>query len=77
MRRKVPKIVGKVRTDIIFDVVTVVDMLNEKGDSIFEIIRELEALPKAKQEELASTDSFKQSLTPRSLLLIVKSSQVK
>lgn len=70
------KIVGKVRTDIIFDVVTVVDMLNEKGDSIFEIIRELEALPKAKQEELASTDSIKQSLTPRSLLLIVKSSQV-
>lgn len=67
---------GDVRTKLIFDVVTVVDMLNSNGDSIYEVIRDLEALPKDQQEAKLQEDSVKTALTPYSLLLIVKSDQV-
>lgn len=70
------QLIGEIKTDIVFDVVTVVDMLNSKGDSIFEINKQLEALSAAAQEELMADDTFKTSLTPESLLLIVKSEQV-
>ena len=67
---------GDVRTKLIFDVVTVVDMLNSNGDSIYEVIRDLESLPKDQLEEKLSDDSVKDTLTPSSLLLVVKSDQV-
>lgn len=69
-------LLGDVLTDRVFDVVTVVDMLNDQQDSIYETVREIEALPKVQQEELTSTDAIKKALTPSSLLLIVKSNQV-
>lgn len=70
------RIVGNVRTRLIFDVATVVDMLNGDGDSIYEIWDDVLALPKSEQEEIMEDDSFKSSVEPESLLIVVKSNQV-
>lgn len=67
---------GDVRTKLIFDVVTVKDMLNRDGDSIYEILNDLYALPKDQQEKKLADESFRDSLTPESLLLVVKANQV-
>lgn len=69
-------IVGDVRTRLIFDVATVVDMLNSDGDSIYEILGDLMALPKAEQEKIMESSEFKGQITPQSLLIVVKSNQV-
>ena len=69
-------IVGNVRTAIIFDVVTVVDMLNSEGDSIYEIRAEAESLPLDMKEKLYKDDKFKESITPAAILIIVKSDQM-
>lgn len=66
-------IIGDIRTALIFDVVTVVDMLNSNGDSIYEIMREANSLPKAERDKLKSEDSYKQLITPTSMLIVIKS----
>lgn len=69
-------LVGNIRTATIFDVVTVMDMLNSDGDSIYEIVKEVESMAPAEKEETLNKDEFKRKVTPDSLLLAVKSDQV-
>jgi len=68
-------IIGDIRTALIFDVVTVVDMLNNDGDSIYEIIKEVNSLPKAERDKMKSENSYKQLVTPTSMLIVIKSEQ--
>lgn len=68
-------VIGDIRTALIFDVVTVVDMLNNDGDSIYEIMREVNALPKAERDKMKSENSYKQLVTPTSMLIVIKSEQ--
>lgn len=55
----------------LFNNVTVLDILNAQGESIFDIYYKLLALPKATQQEMVATDTFKQQVEPQQILLNV------
>lgn len=55
----------------LFDNVVVLDILNAKGDSIFDIYYRLLSLPKAKQQEAVATKEFQDTVKPSDILLNV------
>lgn len=55
----------------LFNNVTVLDILNGNGDSIFDIYYKLLALPKQTQQETLKDESFKEKVTPQQILLNV------
>lgn len=69
-------IIGETRVKTVFDVVTVVDMLNSDGESVYEIIEDTKKLSLPEQEKVITKSEYKKGITPDSLLLVVKSNQV-
>ena len=59
------------RSDMLFNSVSVLDILNTDGESIFDIYYELLALPKVRQLEIAESDDFKSAVQPVEILLNV------
>lgn len=55
----------------LFNSVVVLDILNSKGDSIFDIYYRLLSLPKSKQQEVVATKEFKDTVKPSDILLNV------
>lgn len=62
-------------TEMLFNEVIVLDMLNADGASIFDIYYNFISLSKSKQATLLSSDSFKESVKPNSILLQVTAEQ--
>ena len=56
-------------TDMLFSEVTVLDMLNSEGDSIFDIYYDFISRSKAEQDTLINNDDFLSSITPSSILI--------
>lgn len=56
-------------TDMLFSEVTVLDMLNSEGDSIFDIYYDFISRSKAEQDTLINSDDFLSSITPSSILI--------
>lgn len=66
----------KVVSDIIFDVVEVQDLLNSSNESIVDIINEANRLPKKDRDELMKSEDFINKITPRAILMVVKTKDV-
>lgn len=63
-------------TEMLFSEVTILDMLNSAGNSIFDIYYDYIASTKAEQQAMLSDEAFLQSVTPASILLEVTSEEV-
>lgn len=59
------------RSEMLFNSVSVLDILNSEGESIFDIYYELLALPKVRQLEEAESEKFKAAVKPVEILLNV------
>lgn len=57
------------KTDSLFSEVTILDMLNSSGNSIFDIYYQYIAATKAEQQAMLNDDSFLQSVQPASILV--------
>lgn len=57
------------RTDMLFSEVTILDMLNAAGNSIFDIYYDYISRTKAEQQAMLLDDSFLSSVTPASILV--------
>lgn len=57
------------KTDSLFSEVTILDMLNSSGSSIFDIYYQYIAATKAEQQAMLSDDDFLQSVQPASILV--------
>ena len=64
------------RTDLLFSEVTILDMLNSSGQSIFDIYYEYIAMTKEEQQIALQDQEFLQSVQPASILLEVTSEEV-
>lgn len=59
------------RQILLFNNTAILDILNSKGESIFDKFYDLLSLPKAKQSEVINSEDFKQSVEPAEILLNV------
>lgn len=59
------------KTELLFNNVVVLDILNGDGESIFDIYYRLLALPKATQQETVASEDFQKSVEPEEILLNV------
>lgn len=57
------------RTDLLFSEVTILDMLNASGQSIFDIYYQYIAATKEEQAKMLKDDGFLESVKPQSILL--------
>lgn len=58
-----------IRTDTVFDSITVTDMLNSKGNSIYNIYQEVMRLSEQERGEIMKSKEFQKGVTPECLLL--------
>ncbi|NLD47414.1 MAG: flagellar biosynthesis protein FlgA [Clostridiaceae bacterium] len=58
-----------IRTDILFDSIVVMDMLNSNSHSIYEIYKEVTKLSEDKKQEVMKSEDFLRNIQPRALLL--------
>lgn len=63
------------KTELLFSEVTVLDMLNSDGESIFDKYYALVSLPQSKQEETYNSEDFKESIQPECILISVTAEQ--
>lgn len=59
------------RNILLFNNVVVLDILNSKGESIFDLYYKLLALPKSQQRAMVQTDEFQKQVVPSQILLNV------
>ena len=64
------------KTEALFSEVTILDMLNSSGQSIFDIYYEYIAATKAEQQAMLADDNFLQTVKPQSILLECTSEEV-
>lgn len=64
------------KTDALFSEVTILDMLNSSGQSIFDIYYQYIAATKAEQQAMLNDDGFLNSVKPQSILLECTSEEV-
>lgn len=57
------------RTEILFDSITVKDMLNSNSHSIYEVYKEVSRLPENKKQEVMKSDDFLKNIQPKALVL--------
>ena len=62
--------------ELLFSEVTILDMLNSQGNSIFDIYYEYISMSKAQQKECLENDEFLESVQPQSILLEVTAEEV-
>lgn len=63
------------KTDLIFSEVSVLDMWNSSGDSIFDIYYELLTYPDAQRTEILNSSDFASKIKPTNLVLSVTSEE--
>lgn len=57
------------KTETLFDVITVRDLLNNKGHSIYEVYKEVLKLSEDKRQEVMKSREFMENILPRALIL--------
>ncbi len=63
-------------TEVLFDSIIVMDMLNSNSHSIYEVYKEVMKLSEDKKQEVMKSDQFLKSIQPRSLLLAGSREQI-
>ncbi|GJM70483.1 hypothetical protein HMSSN036_26990 [Paenibacillus macerans] len=58
-----------IKTEVLFDQITVKDMLNANSHSIYEVYKEVLKLSEDKRQEVMKSEDFMKSIQPRALLL--------
>ena len=58
-----------IKTEVLFDEIVVLDMLNGDSHSIYEVYKEVLKLDERKRQEVMNSDAFRRSIVPRALLL--------
>ncbi|MCM3703733.1 hypothetical protein [Paenibacillus macerans] len=58
-----------IKTEVLFDQITVKDMLNASSHSIYEVYKEVLKLSEDKRQEVMKSQEFMKSIQPRALLL--------
>jgi len=64
------------RTEILFDSIIVMDMLNSSSHSIYEVYKEVLRLPENQRQQVLKSQQFIKSIVPKSLVLSADSSQI-
>jgi len=64
------------RNELLFNSVTVLDILNAQGESIFDIYYQLLALPRAEQLRIIESSDFQKQVEPSQILLNVTPEEV-
>lgn len=64
------------KNEMLFNSVTVLDILNAQGESIFDIYYRLLALPKTRQMQIIESPEFQQQVEPSEILLNVTPEEV-
>lgn len=59
------------KTELLFSEVTILDMINGSGESIFDLYYELLSLPDAEKEAIINSADFKSRVAPSNILLSV------
>ena len=67
---------GSLETRILFDEIEVIDLLNARGRSIYEVYREVSDLPDDQRQEEMKSNDFLSDILPRSFVLKATKSQV-
>jgi hypothetical protein len=62
-------------TEVLFDDIKVVDLLNARGHSIYEVYQEVLKLPEQKKQETLKSQNFLNNILPRSFVLEATSDQ--
>ncbi len=57
------------KLEILFNKITVRDMLNSKGHSIYEVYKEVLRLSESKRQQVMKSDEFMENILPKSLIL--------
>lgn len=63
-------------TETVFSEVTILDMLNSDGESIFDLYYELLTYPDAKRSEIINSDDFKSRTAPECILIAATAEEV-
>ena len=63
-------------TEILFDSIEVVDMINSKGNSIYELYKEILRLPEDQRQKVLKSKEFISSIVPSALILAANPDQV-
>ena len=63
-------------SDMLFNEIVVVDMLNGGGESIFDVFYDLMSKPEVEQEKIITSTSFKDSITPKSFLFSLTAEEI-
>lgn len=63
------------KSELLFSEVTILDMLNKDGESIFDKYYALVSLPKAEREKTYASEEFKKSIQPKSVLISATAEQ--
>jgi len=64
------------RTEILFESIEVMDMLNSRSNSIYEVYREVMRLPEDQRQQVLKSPEFIRSIVPRALILSATSEQI-
>ena len=63
-------------SDMLFNEIVVIDMLNGSGESIFDVFYELMSKPEAEREKIIQSSEFKSSITPDSFLFSLTAEEI-
>jgi hypothetical protein len=67
---------GQIITEVLFDDIKVVDLLNARGHSIYEVYQEVLQLTDTKKQDVLRSQNFLNSILPRSFVLEATPEQV-
>lgn len=65
-----------IKTEVLFEEIAVLDMLNSNSHSIYEVYKEVLKLDESQRQAVMKSDEFQRSIVPRSLLLAGTREQV-
>lgn len=65
-----------IRTEVLFEEITVLDMLNADSHSVYEVYKEVLKLDENQRQQVMKSNEFRRSIVPRSLLLAATREQV-
>jgi len=64
------------KSDILFDIIEVTDMLNSKSHSIYEVYREVLRYPESERQKMMKSKDFLSNIVPKALVVSATAEQV-
>lgn len=64
------------KVDVLFNSISVIDMLNKEGHSIYEVYKEVMRLPEDQRQKVLKSEEFMDNIKPKSLVVAANSEQI-